>query len=110
MTGDASAVQVDVTRSNLGEVLAALEAAFRFRVNTSMTLDKQVTGTYSGSLAQVLSRMLQGHDYFIRRRATGLEVTVVPSQYERAVAAASPRRPRRTPAMSLAEAARLNGR
>jgi hypothetical protein len=104
--GDAGAVQVDATRSNVGEVLSALESAFRLRVNTTMALDKAVSGTFTGSLAQVLSRTLQGYNYFIKRQAAEIELTVVALQGDRAAALARPRVPK-NPAMSLSEAVRL---
>ncbi len=107
--GDARAVQVDATRSNVGEVLSALESAFQVRVKTSMVLDRAVTGTFTGSLGQILSRMLQGYNFFIRRQAAEIQVTVVASEGNGAVAAARPRAPT-SPAMSLSEAVRLKGR
>ncbi len=105
VNGDAGAVRVDATRSNLGEVLSALESAFRLRVKTPMALDRAVNGTFTGSLAQVLSHMLQGYNFFIRRQATDIEVTVVALDADRTAPAAR-RRPPPTPAMSLAEAVR----
>src|ERR1700757_3286659 len=65
VNGDAGAVQVDAAQSNVAEVLAALESTFRLRVNTSVLLDRAVSGTFTGSLAQVLPRLLEGYDYFI---------------------------------------------
>jgi hypothetical protein len=72
----------------------------------AMALDRAVNGTFTGSLAQILSRMLQGHNYFIRQQATEIEVTVIGPQGDRAAAVARPRPPP-TPAMSLSKAARL---
>jgi hypothetical protein len=103
---DATAVRIDATQSNVVEVLAALESTFRLRVSTSVVLDKAVSGTFTGSLAQVLSRLLQGYNYFIRRRANEIEVTVIGLQGDRVAAVARPRPPP-NPAMSLSEAVRL---
>jgi hypothetical protein len=107
VSGDTRAVQVDATRSNVGEVLSALKSAFQVRINGSMALDRAVTGTFTGSLAQVLSRMLQDYNFFIKWKAAEIEVTVVDSQGDRAVAVARPRPPP-NPAMSLSQAVRLN--
>ena len=93
MNGDARAVQVDATQSNVAEVLSALESIFRLRVNTSTVLDRSVSGTFTGSLAQILSRVLQGYNYFIRHQATEIEVTVIGPQGDRAAAVARPRLP-----------------
>ena len=109
VTGDARAVQVDATGSNVAEVLSALATACGLRVKTSMALDRPVSGTFTGSLSQVLSQMLQGHNYYIRHQATEIEVTVIGPQGDRAAAVARPRPPP-TPAMSLSEAVRLKSR
>jgi hypothetical protein len=106
VNGDASAVQVDATRSNVAEVLSALETACGLRVNTATALDRPVSGTFTGSLAQVLSRMLQGYNYFIRHQATEIEVTIIGLQGDRAAEVTRPRPPP-SPAMSLSEAVRL---
>jgi hypothetical protein len=71
-----------------------------------MALDRAVSGTFTGSLEQVLSRMLQGYNYFIRRQETEIEVTVIVLQVDHAAAVARPRVPK-SPAMSLSEAVRL---
>jgi len=106
VSGDARAVQVDATQSNVAEVLSALQSAFRLRVKTSMALDSTVSGSFTGSLAQVLCRMLQGYNYFIRREGIEIEVTVVALEGDRAAVVARPRVPT-PPAMSLSDAVRL---
>jgi hypothetical protein len=77
-------------------------------VNTSVVLDRAVSGTSTSSLAQVLSRLLlEGHNYFIKWQATEIEVIVIGLQRDRAVAIERPRLP---PGHSLAlppEAVRL---
>jgi hypothetical protein len=45
-------------------------------VNTSVVLDRAVSGTFTGSLAQVLSRLLEDHNYFIKWQATAIEMIV----------------------------------
>ena len=108
VNGDASALQVVATQSNVAEVLSALESAFRLRVNTPMVLDRAVSGTFTGSLAQILSRMLQDCNYFIRWQATEIEVTVIGLKGDRA-AVVQRLRPPKSPAMSLSESVRLKG-
>src|ERR1700686_2709300 len=70
VNGDAGALRVVATQSNVAEVLSALESSFRLRVNTPMVLDRAVSGTFTGSLAQILSRMLHDYNYIIRWQAT----------------------------------------
>src|SRR5262249_48763295 len=91
VTGDVTAVRVEATRSNVAQVLSALESVFRLRVNTSVTLDRSVGGSFTGSLTEVVSRLLEGHNYFIRRQAGEIEVTVVGVKGDRAIAAERPR-------------------
>jgi hypothetical protein len=106
VNGDASALQVAATESNVAEVLSALESAFRLRLKTPIVLDRAIGGTFTGSLAQILPRMLEGYDYFIRWQANEIEVTVIGLKGERA-AVDQRRRPPKSPAMSLSESVRL---
>jgi hypothetical protein len=106
VSGDLGAVQVDTSRSNVAEVLSALESAFRLRVNTSIVVDKSIGGTYSGSLAQVLPRILQGYNYVIRSQPTEIEVTIIARQGDHP-APVQRRLPPKSPALSLSDAVRL---
>jgi hypothetical protein len=108
VTADAGAFQVHATGSTVGEVLSALETACGLRVKSSAPLDRSVNGTFRGPLVQVLSRALQGYDYFISHRADAIEVTILGPHGDRPAALAP--RPPPTPAMSLSEAVRLNRR
>jgi hypothetical protein len=106
VNGDAAAIHVEATQSNVAEVLSALESTVRLRVRTSMLLNRDVSGSYTGSLAQILPRLLQGYNYVIRRQASEIEVTVIGLPTDRA-AAARRQPPGNNPAMSLADAVRL---
>ena len=107
VNGDTRNVQVDVTQSNVAEVLSALETAFGLRINTSTALDRPVSGAFTGSLDRILSHILQGYNYFISHQETKIKVTIIGLQGNPAAAIA---RPLPTPAMSLSEAARLKRR
>jgi hypothetical protein len=107
VSGDIEAVQLNASRSNVGEVLSALERAFRLRVNASTVLDKPIGGTYSGSLAQVLPRILQGYNYVIRSQSTEVEVTVIAQQGDHAAAVQRRLQRVKSPALSLSDAVRL---
>jgi hypothetical protein len=54
--GNATALRVYARESQVAEVLSAL-GGMQVRVRTSIALDKVVSGTYSGSLRQVLARV-----------------------------------------------------
>ena len=107
VSGDVGAVQLDASRSNVAEVLSALQSAFRLRVNTSIVLDKSIGGTYSGSLAQVLRRILQGYNYVIRSQPSEVEVTVIAQQGDHAAAVQRRLQRGKSPALSLSDAVRL---
>ena len=109
VSGDIRAVQLDATQSNVAEVLSALATAYGLRVKTSRALDRPVGGTFTGSLPQILPRMLEGYNYFIRHRASEIEVTVIGLQGDPPVARPRPPPPP-NPAMSLSEAVRLKNR
>jgi hypothetical protein len=106
VSGDVSAVQLDATQCTVSEALSALESAFRVRVNAPTMLDRAVSGTYTGALPEILSRLLRGYNYVVKRHAAEIEVTVFGSPGDRA-APQRPRLPPGNPAMSLADAARL---
>jgi hypothetical protein len=93
VNGDVTAVRVEATTSNVADVLSALESAFHLRVKTSVVLDSSVGGTFTGSLTHVVSRLLEDYNYFIRRQAGEIEVTVVGSKGDRAIAVEQPRMP-----------------
>jgi hypothetical protein len=106
VNGDASALQVVATQSNVAEALSALESAFRLRVKTPIVLDRAIDGTFTGPLPQILRRMLEDYDYVIRWQATEIELAVIGLSGDRA-AAVQRRRPPKNLAMSLSESVRL---
>lgn len=76
--GDRAAVQLEASKAPLSEVLSALESSFSIRHRTSVPLDQSISGTYRGSVRQVLSRLLGGFNYYIADTADGgMEITVV---------------------------------
>ena len=69
--GSVEAVQVEASASSVTEVLAALAAAFDLRYEGSATTERSVTGVFRGSLAEVLSRLLEDFDFVARRSGSG---------------------------------------
>ena len=107
VSGDISAVQLHATGSTVAEALSALESAFQLRVKASTALDRAVSGTYTGSLPEILPRLLQGYNYVIRRQASEIEVIVIGLPADTAAMAQRPRVAPPNPALSLSEAVRL---
>ena len=75
--GRIDAVTLEVRDASVHEALAALSATFGLRVHNSAALDQPVNGTYQGSLAQVVARLLTGRDYVTTHSAGNVEVRIL---------------------------------
>lgn len=76
VSGTPTVVSVDAQNSSVREVLSALRDNFNLQFRSSANLDKKLTGTYRGSLLEVVWRLLEGHDFAIASNNDRLEVTV----------------------------------
>lgn len=74
--GDEARVRVVADKEPLADVLAALKAKFRLSF-AAVTVERQVTGTYSGTLHQVVVRLLDGFDFVVGRSGEGVEIIQV---------------------------------
>ena len=61
--GNVAAVHVTTDKDAIPDVLSAFETPFNLRYHTSVPLDGNVSSVYSGSLVNVISRLLGGYDY-----------------------------------------------
>jgi hypothetical protein len=86
VNGNATALRIDASQSQVAEILSALGPTFHVRVTASIALDKHINGRYTGSLGQLLSRVLDGYNYVIKRQGTAIEVVVIGTRGDRAVA------------------------
>ena len=73
-------VSINAQNSSIKEVLFALRQKFDLQFQSSVNLDKKLTGTYQGSLLRVVSRLLQGYNFIIKSNKDRLEVTVFGTQ------------------------------
>jgi hypothetical protein len=64
--GSPAAVRVSTSRDTISDVLSALAATFSVRYRTVIPLDAAAAATYSGSLQQVISRLLDGYNYMVK--------------------------------------------
>jgi hypothetical protein len=85
--GDPKAVRVDARQTTIADVLSGLASAFNIRYRSSIVLNDVRTGTYSGSLRQVISRVLDGYNYVIKYEDSKLNIIVVGKVGEQAAAA-----------------------
>jgi len=76
VSGAPAAVVVETRGATIEEVLKALQGRFKFRYRSSQALSGVISGTYSGSLQRVITRLLEGHNYVFRNSTDGLEVSI----------------------------------
>ena len=77
VTGNRDSVSIEAHNAPLKEILDALRTSFQVEYKPVAGLERPITGTYSGSLDRVLSRLLIGHDYIIRSSARGMEIVIL---------------------------------
>jgi hypothetical protein len=76
--GTAAALRVKAEQAPLSEVLGALETRLGVRHSALIALDGvTVGGTYSGTLEDVLRRLLAGFNYVIKTQEAAVEVVIV---------------------------------
>jgi hypothetical protein len=74
--GDANALRVTTSGETVSDVLAALCANFNVQYRSSISLDRAVRGTYSGSATKVIGRLLDGLDFVVKNDGDLVEITV----------------------------------
>lgn len=89
VSGNRDAVTIEAHNAPLKDVLDALRRSFHVEYNTVAELKRPITGTYSGSLHRVLSRLLAGNDYVIRSSGHGMEIVILGTASTRAEPAPS---------------------
>ena len=79
ITGEPRELSLEAYDTTLQEVLTALRSSFGLKIqaSTSTDLNRSVSGTYNGSLREVITRLLDGYDFFVRKLGDDLEVVVV---------------------------------
>lgn len=80
ISGTPQSVVINAQDSSVEEILAGLSHEFKLEYRSSADLGNKVTGSYQGSLRQVLSRILKGYNFVLGTGPTGLEVTVLGTQ------------------------------
>jgi hypothetical protein len=75
--GRIESVVIVVHDAPVRDALAALSARFALRVHDSRALDRSVTGTYRGTLRQVVAQLLAGLDYVARHANGTIEVRIL---------------------------------
>lgn len=86
VSGDATALRVDANQVQVADVLSALRATVDVRVSAQVVLDRPISGSYAGSLGQVLARVLEGYNYVVKARDGQTEIVVLGRRGDQAVA------------------------
>ena len=68
---------IEARNATVHEILEALSESRTFQFRSSDALSQIVTGTYSGTLPRVLSRILDGRDHVIQSTPSGVRLTVL---------------------------------
>ena len=63
--GTPEVIHVEAKNASVQEVLGALSSAYGLTWRSNIPLEKQINGTYDGSLPQVLGRMLEGSNFVV---------------------------------------------
>ena len=75
--GIPAAVRVTTSRDAISDVLSAFAATFNVRYRSAVPLDATADASYSGSFTQVISRLLDGYNYVIKRDRETIEIVEV---------------------------------
>jgi hypothetical protein len=79
LTGGADAVRMEARAAPVEEVLTAMGASYGLRFRSATPLGDSISGTFQGSLPQIVARVLDGYDYIIKTRDGIVEVIVMGS-------------------------------
>ena len=74
--GTPEAVQVEAKNASIEEVLGALRDAYGLNYQSDIPLGRQVSGTYQGSLSDVLTRLLDGSSFVLTRSENTIQVVI----------------------------------
>jgi hypothetical protein len=85
VSGDVNTMSLTASQSKISEILSALERDYKVQYRTSVALDAPITAAYSGSLKEVLARVLVGYTYVIRKTETSAAVIVIGKKGDRAI-------------------------
>jgi hypothetical protein len=85
--GQPDEMQLRAENASTREVLDALSVTFKLTYKLPPNIGRNVTGLYSGTLHQVLGRILDGNDYIVKVSDNGVEVVVLGASAATAIAA-----------------------
>jgi hypothetical protein len=75
--GGEDSVVVEASDASIAEVASRLHSALNINVTVTGGHSRPITGTYSGPLRQVLSRMLAGANFIVNSGADGINIFIL---------------------------------
>lgn len=72
-----TALHVTTGRDSIAAVLTAFGPSHKLRYRAAVPLDAAANAVYSGTLGEVLTRLLDGYNFIVRRDRDGIEVVVL---------------------------------
>ena len=75
--GQLDALRLTAEDASIDDVLAALSAKFNLTYSSELELDRTVAGSYSGTLQQVMGRILDGYDYVVNVSLERIELKIL---------------------------------
>jgi hypothetical protein len=77
LSGTQDRVVLQTQDATMPEIFAALRTAFDLEVKLKGATARKFTGVYTGSVRQVLSRLLMGEDYVLRSASDGISIRLL---------------------------------
>jgi hypothetical protein len=77
VSGTAEDLHIATNDDSVAEVLSAIAAKCHASYRSSVNMDEMVSGSYSGPLESVMSRLLTDYNYVIRRDGETIEIIVL---------------------------------
>src|SRR5262245_24620499 len=84
--GNPDDLQLRAENASTREILNALSAAFKLTFKLPPNIGRPITGVYSGTLHQVLGRILDGNDYIVKVSNNGTEIVILGASGATAIA------------------------
>jgi hypothetical protein len=76
ISGALDAITIEASEASLDELLAALNKAYGLQYRYPASLNRSISGTFTGPLPQVLARLLKGYDFVTETSEDGMRIAV----------------------------------
>ena len=88
--GSAESIRIEVQNASLEEVLGALHAGYGLSYSSKVPLEREVSGTYEGSLARVVGLLLKDMNFVLAHQGQTLHVTITSAAGRQGTIVATP--------------------